>query len=298
MNSKVVNSFGTLHPFVLLIYFAGIIITAMFSMNPVILTFALFGGVAFMVTQCSKNEFFSDLFFYIPMFLLIAIINPLFSHKGVTPIFFMNGNPVTVEAILYGVDISLMLVSVIYWCKCYSKMMTVDKFLFLFGKAAKKLSLVLSMSIRFIPLFRDNFREIRQVQMSLGLYNKKGILNKLSSELKVFSALITKALENSADTSASMRARGYGLKGRSHFSLFKFRKRDLVFTVILTILFSVTITGFCLGVTDFTFYPHLDSLRLDIVSGVVYISFGILAFLPFITEIREVIVWKLSVSKI
>ena len=45
--------------------------------------------------------------------------------------------------------------------------------------------------------------------------------------LKIFSAMISWALENAIDTADSMKARGYGLPGRTAFSIFIFDKRDL-----------------------------------------------------------------------
>lgn len=55
-----------------------------------------------------------------------------------TPLFFLNGNAVTLEAILYGLDIAVMLVAVMYWFKCYNHIMTSEKVLFLFGRAIPK----------------------------------------------------------------------------------------------------------------------------------------------------------------
>ncbi len=298
MDSNKIKSFSSLHPLVLLVYFLSVIGIAMFSFNPVILIAALVGGVLFFLTLKNGRNFLSDLLFYIPMFVLMAIINPLFSHNGVTPLFFMNGNPVTMEAILCGCDIALMIISVIYWCKCYSEIMTADKFLYLFGRVIPKLALVLSMAMRFIPLFVEKLKEFRSVQSTVGLYNKKGLVNRLTSELKVFSALISWSLENSVDTALSMKARGYGLKGRTHFCLFKFKPRDLFFIIVILSLFSVTLAGMALGIVDFQFYPEVTVLKFSYVEIFIYISFGILSFMPFITELWEVTKWKYSVSKI
>lgn len=85
-----------------------------------------------------EKAILSDMGFYLPLFLLVAVTNPLFSHNGVTPLFFMNGNPVTLEAVVYGVFISVMVVGVLFWCKCYNEIMTEDKFLYLFGRIIPK----------------------------------------------------------------------------------------------------------------------------------------------------------------
>ena len=165
MESNKLKSFATIHPAVLMVYFLSEIVISMFSTNPIILGVGLVGGLLFFLMIQDIKVFLKDLTFYIPMFLLITIINPLFSHNGVTPLFFMNGNPVTMEAIIYGMDIALMLMAVIYWCKCYSLIMTTDKFLYLFGKAIPKLSLVLSMALRFIPLKKSYMKsEMYKVQ--------------------------------------------------------------------------------------------------------------------------------------
>ena len=298
MESNKLKSFATIHPAVLMVYFLSEIVISMFSTNPIILGVGLVGGLLFFLMIQDIKVFLKDLTFYIPMFLLITIINPLFSHNGVTPLFFMNGNPVTMEAIIYGMDIALMLMAVIYWCKCYSLIMTTDKFLYLFGKAIPKLSLVLSMSLRFIPLFKEKLHEIRNVQSSIGLYDRKGFVNKIASELKVFSALITWSLENSVETASSMKARGYGLKGRTHFSMYKFRSRDFMYLLAIVIFFGIVIVGMAMGVTDFSFYPEISNFNFGISQIIVYISFALLSFIPFVSEVWEVIVWKYSVSKI
>ncbi|MGN0460737.1 MAG: energy-coupling factor transporter transmembrane component T [Ruminococcus sp.] len=298
MDNNKLKSFSSLHPLVLMVYFLTILVVSMFSTNPVLLSLSLVGGMMFFGMMNSAKSFLSDLAFYIPMFFLIAIINPLFSHNGVTPLFFMNGNPVTLEAILYGGNIALMLLAVVYWCKCYSEIMTTDKFLFLFGKVIPKLALVLSMALRFIPLFREKHREFRMVQSASGLYDQKGFVNKILCELKVFSALVTWSLENSVDTASSMKARGYGLKGRTHFSMYKFRKRDGLMLTINLLLFFVVALGMAGGFVDFSFYPSVTEIKWGAVQIMVYISMGIMSLLPFITEMWEVIVWKYSMSRI
>jgi hypothetical protein len=101
----------------------------MYVWNPVIQLTALLGGIMFSLMLVRKKAILSDMGFYLPLFLLVAVTNPLFSHNGVTPLFFMNGNPVTLEAVVYGVFISVMVVGVLFWCKCYNEIMTEDKFL-------------------------------------------------------------------------------------------------------------------------------------------------------------------------
>lgn len=59
----------------------------------------------------------------------------------------------------------------------------------------------------------------------------------------MLSILVTWALENAIETSDSMRSRGYGLKGRTAFSIYKFTKKDKGLLAVMAALFLVFATG-------------------------------------------------------
>lgn len=245
-----------------------------------------------------KKAILSDMGFYLPLFLLVAVTNPLFSHNGVTPLFFMNGNPVTLEAVVYGVFISVMVVGVLFWCKCYNEIMTEDKFLYLFGRIIPKMSLVLSMALRFVPMFKRQMKNVSRAQKAMGLYSQKSYVDRLRGGIRVFTAMISWSLENSMELSSSMRARGYGLHGRTNFSLFKFGARDAAVLLSGLLLFAAVLIGVGSGSIDFTFYPKLGKISLSLKSLITYISFFILSFLPFFIEVKENLKWKYYISKI
>lgn len=292
------KAFANYHPLVLLVYFLSILVVAMFVNDPVIQLFALVGGILFCAMLSKRSEAAGNIGFYVPLFFMVAITNPLFSHNGVTPLFFLNGNPVTVEAFAYGVAIAVMVIGVMMWCKCYSAIMTSDKFLYLFGKAIPKLSLVLSMALRFIPMFKRQMHKVSRAQRSMGLYSSKSFTDKIRSGMRVFMAMLVWSLENSIETSASMKARGYGLKGRTNFSLFRFYPRDGIMLSVCAVLLGVTIAGMITGETAFYYYPRISELTLTPFSVMVYAAFGILSFLPFMIEVKEALKWKYYISKI
>lgn len=292
------RAFAEYHPLVLLIYFLSVLIVAMFVSNPVLQTLALLGGVLFCFMLQSRKEIIGNMGFYIPMFVIVAVTNPLFSHNGVTPLFFINGNPVTLEAFIYGIAIAVMIIGVMLWCKCYNDIMTSDKFLYLFGRAIPKLSLILSMALRFIPMFKRQMQRVNRAQRSMGLYSSGGFVDRLRSMMRVFIAMISWSFENAMDTSASMKARGYGIKGRTSFSLFRFHSNDGVLLTVCVLLLGITLVGVAAGETVFFYYPRISELNFSPVAAAVYISFGILSFLPFIIEVREELIWKYCISRI
>ena len=133
------KAFAHYHPVVLLVYFSAVLLVAMFAANPVLESSALLGGALFCLMLQRRGEIAGNVGFYVPLFLMVAVTNPLFSHNGVTPLFFLNGNPVTLEAFVYGLFIAVMVVGVMLWSKCCGECITEDKFLYLYaGKDVDK----------------------------------------------------------------------------------------------------------------------------------------------------------------
>src|SRR5699024_2273991 len=127
-----------MHPVVLFLYYVSVVFMTMFMMHPAILILSLIGALLFFFMLEPKKNFFKDIGFYSLVFLLIAMTNPIFVHRGETILFFLNDNPVTKEAFIYGIVIAAMLVAIIFWSKSYTLLMTSDKFVYLFGKAVPK----------------------------------------------------------------------------------------------------------------------------------------------------------------
>lgn len=292
------NAMDRLHPMVVLTYFLTILLIAMFVSNPMISLLALLGGFLFCATQLSRRETWTELKFYIPLFLLMAITNPLFSHNGVTPLFFMNGNAVTLEAIVYGAAIAVMVLAVLSWGKGFSRVMTSDKIVYLFGRAIPQLALVLSMSLRYIPMLRRQAGQIRRAQKVAGMYSADSYFDRLKSTFRVVSALIGWSLEQAVETSRAMRARGYGLKGHTTYSNYTFRPTDAALLILAAALLTVTLTGTALGAADFAYYPAITTLPHTALSVVVYLAFGGLSLLPCCIELGEQIKWNYYRSKI
>lgn len=284
--------YSTYHPVPLFTYFISIIVISMFITNPVMIALSLVGGVIFIATITTFKCFIKDMMFYVPFFILIALTNPLFSHNGVTPLFFLNGNAITLEAILYGVDMAAMIVAVIYWCKCYSIIVDSEKFIYLFGKAIPKLSLVLSMALKFIPMFKRQHKKIKQAQTTLGYYTNDSYFDRIKNSLRIYSCLITWSLEMSQETALSMKMKGYGLKGRTHFNNYKFTNKDKLLLIVVVLMDVVTFIGMVSKNIHFAFYPQITKLSFDAGEMITYGAFLILAFTPGIIEIKENLKWK------
>ncbi len=295
---KANNMFSLYHPIGLFIYLISVIVITMFTINPIMLSIALTGGIMYILTVTNIKSFLKGIIYEIPFFILIVITNPLFSHNGVTPLFFLNGNPITLEAILYGLDIGIMILAVIYWCKTYNLVFSDEKFIYLFGKTIPKLSLVLSMALKYIPLLKKQYRKMSDARKYMGYCNSEDFFTKVKNKLTVFSMLITWSFETSLDTAMSMKIKGYGLKGRTHFHNFRFGYRDGILLILTIIIDVIMFWGMTNKITQFYFYPSIAEGELNLFSVGVYGAFGILVFIPSFIEIKEKVKWKYYVERI
>ena len=82
-------------------------------------------------------------------------------------------------------------------------------------KVAPSLSLVLSMTLRFVPKFTAQMKKVRQSQKCIGRdVSDGGLISRIKHGIKIISIMITWSLENAIETADSMKSRGHGLKGR------------------------------------------------------------------------------------
>ena len=290
--------FDRLHPISAFFYFLMMLLCAMLTMNPIIVSLCYIFGILFCGMLIGAKKLFLSLACTVPLMLVIALINPLFVHKGATVLFFLNSNPVTLESLVYGAVSSLMIMSVFYWCRAYGEIMTGDKFVYLFGRVSPRLSLILSMTMGFIPKFRRKFSEIDEAQRALGIYATDSFFDRIRAKMRTLSILLTSVLENSVDSADSMSARGYDLGGRTSYSRYRFTLADAAYLVFTLILGGTVVTLVVLGAADFDYYPLIS--RTD-GSPMPYVLYGLLAAFAgasVFMEVKENIIWRYLRSKI
>ncbi len=294
------NEFKTYHPIVNFMYFILVIGFSCFFMHPVCLGISLFCAFTYSVMLKGKKAIKTNLIYMLPMLIITAVMNPTFNHAGVTIMaYFPSGNPLTLESVFYGLAAATMLVSVICHFSCYNQVMTSDKFIYLFGKVIPAMSLVISMTLRFVPKFSAHLRVVANAQKCLGRdVSKGGIIKRLKHALGILSIMITWSLENAIETADSMKSRGYGLKGRTAFSIFRFDKRDKKALVCILVLGAYTLIGKLKDAISFAYFPALKSAGISPYGVSVFIAYLLLCMCPIIIEIWEVKRWKALRSKI
>lgn len=294
------NEFKNYHPSVNFIYFVIVISFSVIFMNPVCLMISFISGFAYSIMLNGKKALKFNLMYILPFMIISAVINTAFNHEGVTVLKYLpSGNPLTLESVIYGIAAASMLAAVMCHFSCFNKIMTSDKFVYLFGKIIPSMSLILSMILRFVPRFKIQLKEISSAQKCVGRDVSEGnIIQRAKNGIKILSVMITLSLENSIETADSMKSRGYGLPGRTAYSNFVFDKRDAGALIFILFTAAYVIMGACMGTVYFKYFPSFKSAPKTLYGITVFIAYTLLFFSPIIIELMEAFRWKKSRSKI
>jgi energy-coupling factor transport system permease protein len=302
------DSFGACHPVVNFLYFGFVILVTIFFLHPVLLGISFVSALIYSICLGGRRQLRFNLALLLPLMLVAALINPAFNHRGITILFYLRDNPVTLESVLYGIVSAVMIGSVILWFSCYNRIMTSDKFLYLFGRLIPALSLIISMALRFIPRYKAQIKRITGAQRGIGRDVSSGnLIDRIRNGLTILSVMITWALENAIDTADSMKSRGYGLKGRTAYSIYRFDARDRTLLIIMLALIAVTLTAICTHAISILYFPMFLMNDTDGTTDVpvppyapyaAYAGYFIICMMPMIVNIREDFVWQSLRSKI
>ena len=288
------NEFKTYHPIVNFVYFVFVIGFSCVFMHPVCLCISLVSGFTYSVMLKGKNAIKTNLIYMLPMLLMMALINPAFNHEGVTIIDYLpSGNPLTLESIIYGLCAAIMIASVLCHFSCYNEVMTSDKFIYLFGKIIPAMSLIISMTLRFVPKFSAQLKVVTNAQRCMGRDVSNGsIIKRAKNGLNILSIMTTWSLENAIETADSMKSRGYGIPGRTAFSIFTFDKRDKKALICILLLGIYTFVGNLMGGMYFRFFPSMKMVEVSAFGISVFVAYLLLCSSPIIIELWEVRKWK------
>ncbi|MGD9604874.1 MAG: energy-coupling factor transporter transmembrane component T [Bacilli bacterium] len=290
--------FKKMHPIVLLEFFLSILFLTMLTSNPLFLVISFVCALSVNALYQKPKTFWMNCLIMVILIMIITITNPLFNSSGETILFKIGNIPFAKESLLKGMSVGVMLGAIICWFNVFNEVMTTDKMYFLFGKFAPTITLILSMGFRFIPLMIQQMKKIEEGQKGLGLFNQTSFLKKVKHYLRIFSILVTWSLENALDTANAMKSRGFGLKPRTTFSAFSFRRNDLFSMIFILFVFLVISTGEFLNIYSFSFYPSMSTLTFGLNELLGYSAFLSLGLFPLFMAGKEAIIWHYWMLKI
>ena len=293
------DRFAHYHPLVNFLYFTLVLVFSMVLRHPLAQGVSLLCACIYAVQAEGQRAVLFCLKWCLPVFLLTALFNPAFSHEGVTILLYLpTGNPLTLESILYGVSAGVLLVTVMVWFMNSSRVITSDKFIYLFGRIIPALSLVLSMTLRFIPKFKSQLAAVVEAQRSIGRDISQGsLLRRMKLAVSVLSIMITWALENAMDTADSMKGRGYGLPGRTAFSIYRLDDRDKSALAFLLLCAFCLVMGTAASAFSFRYYPGIRAGARTPLALSFQLVYAALCAMPILLNAFEERKWKSIHSK-
>ena len=290
------DAVSRLHPGVILLFFLCAVGGTLLLSHPLFRLLSLIGALCCHALLCRDARGAFLLRTALPVGLLAAVLNPLFNHQGVHILFYFPwGNPCTGESLLYGVLASLLLFTVLVWFRCYTAVMTTDRSLFLFSRAAPALSLLLRLALRMIPAMRADFARTMEAQTCL-LGPAKTKREALRRAFMAFRVQLRRALENAVQLSDAMKSRGYGLPGRTAYALFSWHRRDGLCCLFLLCCALPVLGASLSGGLSFSVYPTPHGAAVTpllLFCAIVYFS---LCISPVLWNRLEVLAWKRSDS--
>jgi energy-coupling factor transport system permease protein len=155
------------------------------------------------------------------------------------------------------------------------------------------------MTLRFVPKFKEQMRVVANAQKCIGRdVTGTSMLQRAKNGVSILSIMVTWALENAVETADSMKSRGYGLKGRTSFSIYTFDLRDKRAMIAISLLGIYVAVGKFAGGLYFRYFPTIKSVAITPYSISLFFAYFALCMLPIIIEIREAQNWKSIKSKI
>lgn len=237
------------HPRVTFLTYVSLLVWTMIKPHPVLTVWSVVGSLLLLFSYYRAGA--KDTVKRVTvLFLLIALFNPLFVHRGVTVVGFLFGRPITVEAMLYGVQTGLMIAAIMLWSASFSRLLNSEKVLALTGGVMPKISLILMLTLRSIPRYKRKLKQMEEV------YVPRPDHGKIRRRLALWNQLFGWAIEESVVTADSMLARGYGIGPRSSFNLFIWRKADTAALLWLIVWNAAMGVATHVGLFDITFYPR------------------------------------------
>ena len=236
----------------------------------------------------------------IPLFFAVALLNPIFNPMGATVLFtYLGGRVYTLESLCYGFVTAAMVVAMFLWFGCFNAVLTSDKISYLFRKIAPSAALVLTMVLRLVPSYQRKTSQFATARACIGKsVGADTWLQKVRNGTSLLSMLTAWALEGAVVTADSMRSRGYGLPGRTYYSLYRFTTRDVVVAAVMAVLFVGSVVGLTVGSAYVEFFPTIDIPPIASHAWLGVICYAAFLALPTVINLAEIAQWRISLSKV
>ena len=286
--------FEKCHPAVNFIYFAGVIAGTIAFQHPIFLVISFLCAFLYSIKRNGWKALVFNLVL-LPLIVAFALYYSSYHHFGITVLEQnMIGNNMTLESLVYGFVLGIVVAGVLIWFSCVYSVFTTDKVVYLFGKVSPRLSLFLAIILRMVPRIKKEAKKINTAQKGIGRGVSQGnFFQRLKNCIRIFSILITWTIESLTTASESMRSRGSSLRGRKAFSIYRFDDRDRAYVVGMFLCLTLTAMAVILRQTNIFYDPKIIMTPITAMSFLFYAGYGAFCLMPLGLELwTEYRFWK------
>ena len=276
-----------LNPFCKLAWVVSVFVLALVLDNPLFLFLLFLSTLPLVLTARVWREWTSFMKFAVYICLAIIVINALVSYRGehvlaVAPFSIpVMGTPtITLEAILFGIAMSIRLLAIISAFAIITLTVNPDDMMLsmIRMKLPYKSVLVTSLSTRFFPTLIDDVERISDVQRTRCLELDKGRLpQRIKRSMSVIIPLLSNSLDRTVQVAEAMESRAFGSgTKRTFYRDIRTSRIDIVTLILALSPCALGILMLISGYGDYQYYPTLGGMNL---SGLEWAMLPILALL-------------------
>lgn len=270
-------------------FLACAIALSMAALHPVYVCLSLAGAFACSAVTRGIRSTLLALRWIVPLCLVVAAANPLFSASGSTELFRVGLRAVYLESLVFGLCAGGMFASVFLWFSSYAACMTSENSMALFGNAVPTVSFMISQVLRLLPQFLTRGRVIAQVQDAASAAAPHGKKESAAARMRVVNVLMGWGMEDGLERSDAMRARGYGCGvKRTTYRRFKIRRADAAVIAVSLVLALANAALMYAAVSSYDFYPSMTPVTL----WWGYVLYGVFMLIPAVLQAKEWWLWQ------
>lgn len=272
--------FDSYHPVINFIYFGAAIAGTVFFDHPVFIAISYLAAFIYSVKLNGIRSLIFNMCL-LPFMAGYAMFYAYYNHFGVT-VLGQNfaGNDMTLESMVYGAVISITVATVMMWLSCVFTIISSDKVGYLFGRISPRLSLAFAIVLRSVPRIKKTAQRISIARKGIG--RGPGLMSprRIGNTGSIVSMVVTWTLESFSDSAESMRSRGYSLKGRTAYSIYRFDNRDRSLVIVIFLCMTVIVMAMMFNQTTIHYDPEIIMNRITPTSYIFYAAYAVFMVLP------------------
>ena len=305
------TSFSRLHPLATIVLFGCEVVLAVFSFQPLCALIAFVGAELCILQLFDSKHAVRQLVWYVPIIVLMTVINPFFSASGSTVLYSFGHTQLYAESFVYGATSGLVLVSTLSWLECLFVVVSPLELLQRSSVRFPGLQLVLSLSVQLMPQLLSDLTVAQQIQSANTAARACNSATQLPRQscipgqrrflsarkaiwqtVSTINAVCMSALEKSIGTFQSIVSRGWGMAvRRSRWNTQVLDAYDTLALLSFAFLGAVAATSLYMLVQAWQFYPTMPAFQLSFW----YLGVALFAVLPVVFVRLDTVLWEQSV---